>query len=352
MNDSPDKTNVVTIRPPRLFPALRKGFNAVANNIHLLVLPIALDLFLWFGPHLRLKAILQPIVAEGLRLMRQSSSAEMRPTLDNMEGLWQVFLDRFNMLSVLSTFPIGVPSIMAGQLPNQTPLGEPFVYEITSFVHLLLGWVGLSLIGLALGSFYLANMARCCANPEPQKGEGGMRLEFEGARFNGGKVPPLRWNVLAWQTMQLLAMVIILIVLAFLILMPALMITSFVGLFSPFLAQAMLLIVAFAMVWFLVPLVFTPHGIFMGGQNVFRSLLNSARVVRFSLPGVGLFILVSVLLYQLMGGLWRGAPATSWMALVGILGHAFISTALVAASFVYYRNGLAYLQSLQRYKSA
>ena len=36
--------------------------------------------------------------------------------------------------------------------------------------------------------------------------------------------------------------------------------------------------------------------------------------------------------------LWHAAPADSWMMGVGILGHAFISTSLLAASFIYYRD--------------
>jgi hypothetical protein len=34
--------------------------------------------------------------------------------------------------------------------------------------------------------------------------------------------------------------------------------------------------------------------------------------------------------------------------LVGIAGHAFITTGLLAASFIYYRNGLAYIQSIRK----
>jgi hypothetical protein len=33
------------------------------------------------------------------------------------------------------------------------------------------------------------------------------------------------------------------------------------------------------------------------------------------------------------------------MSFVGIFGHAFISTGLIAASFVYYRNGITWMES-------
>jgi hypothetical protein len=36
--------------------------------------------------------------------------------------------------------------------------------------------------------------------------------------------------------------------------------------------------------------------------------------------------------------LWRIPPADSWLTLLGIFGNAFVSTALLAASFIYYRD--------------
>jgi hypothetical protein len=42
--------------------------------------------------------------------------------------------------------------------------------------------------------------------------------------------------------------------------------------------------------------------------------------------------------------LWRVPPSNTWMKLVGIFGHAFISTMLLSASFAYYRNINAWLQ--------
>jgi hypothetical protein len=51
--------------------------------------------------------------------------------------------------------------------------------------------------------------------------------------------------------------------------------------------------------------------------------------------------------------LWQVPPDTSWMSLVGIAGHAFITTGLLAASFVYYRDGIRWVQErLQRQMNA
>jgi hypothetical protein len=44
--------------------------------------------------------------------------------------------------------------------------------------------------------------------------------------------------------------------------------------------------------------------------------------------------------------LWSIPPENSWMTLLAIFGHSFVATALLAASFVYYRDMNIWLQSV------
>jgi hypothetical protein len=49
--------------------------------------------------------------------------------------------------------------------------------------------------------------------------------------------------------------------------------------------------------------------------------------------------------------LWAIPPKDSWIALVGILAHAFVTTALLAGSFIYYRDMYVWLSTaLERIK--
>jgi ABC-type transporter Mla maintaining outer membrane lipid asymmetry permease subunit MlaE len=71
--------------------------------------------------------------------------------------------------------------------------------------------------------------------------------------------------------------------------------------------------------------------------------------VRFILPGTGMFVLSVLVISQGLDVLWSAPPLTSWMMLIGIGGHAFIATGLLAASFVYYRDAMRFVQEfLQR----
>jgi hypothetical protein len=98
--------------------------------------------------------------------------------------------------------------------------------------------------------------------------------------------------------------------------------------------------------WLIVPLFFTPHGIFVRRQNAFYSIFTSLRMARFTLPTSGLFVVCVLLLSTGLNYLWSVPPDNSWMKLVGIGGHAFITTALLAASFVYYRDMNVWLQTV------
>jgi len=91
------------------------------------------------------------------------------------------------------------------------------------------------------------------------------------------------------------------------------------------------------------PVFFSAHGIFILQLDAFRSILGSLRMVRFTLPNTGLFLLVFVLINTGLNFLWNTPTQNSWWMLVGIAGHAFVSTALLAGSFIYYRDINAWL---------
>jgi hypothetical protein len=90
--------------------------------------------------------------------------------------------------------------------------------------------------------------------------------------------------------------------------------------------------------WLAVPVFFSSHGIFLHADHLFRSTAKSFRIMRYALPSMGWFVVTAMVLSQGLNFLWRIAPADSWMTLFGIFGHAFISTALLAASFIYYHD--------------
>jgi hypothetical protein len=110
------------------------------------------------------------------------------------------------------------------------------------------------------------------------------------------------------------------------------------------LSNGILFVLLILSYWLIVPMFFMPHGIFVRKQNAVYSVFASLRMSRFTLPTSGMFVFSVILLARGLNFLWNVPAANSWMTLVGIAGHAFITTALLAASLVYYRDMNVWLQ--------
>jgi hypothetical protein len=68
-------------------------------------------------------------------------------------------------------------------------------------------------------------------------------------------------------------------------------------------------------------------------------------LTRMTLPTTSLFFLSVLAISEGLNILWRVPPETSWLTLLGIGGHAFISSGLMAASFIFYRDADRYSQA-------
>ena len=304
-------------KPPGLVASLAAGFDLTANHISIIILPALLDMLLWLGPRLRMKVLLQPMMDQ-----MTSVSIPLSPSLpdaNSLKQIWSEFLTRFNLFGMLHTFPVGTGSLMSSINPEKSPLGKPFNWETNSFSGLLGSWVLLVVCGWLIGSLYFYWVS-------------GISL----------KIKPVR--SLKFSILQSLLLSVIWLGLLIMAGLPLLLVFSLLVLISPTIAQIGVFILILMGIWLVLPVFFSPHGIFILGQNAFAAILQSLRMIRFTLPTSGLFLLGSLLISEGLGYLWRIPPNDSWLTLVAISGHAFISTGLLAASFIYYRDINAWLQ--------
>jgi hypothetical protein len=65
-----------------------------------------------------------------------------------------------------------------------------------------------------------------------------------------------------------------------------------------------------------------------------------------TLPKTSLLFLSIIVISEGLDTLWRVPAEDSWLTLVGVAAHAFVSTSLLAASFIYYRDASRWLQRL------
>lgn len=310
--------------PPGVVGSLRAGFDAIASHLPVILAPLALDLFLWLGPRLHVDRLFQPLFDELTRYARNSGfpSADLKTLQENSAVILEQ-LQQFNLLSTLRTFPIGVFSLMSGSGSNQTPLGAASVIQVDS-IFILLGWIALlTVVGWLFGGLFFRWVSLVVIDPS--------------------QPVDTRFGPLILQTMLIS---VIYFIFAVMLGTPLLVVLALIMAASPLLAQGMLLVLGLLSMWLVVPIFFSSHGIFMRRQNAFSSIYTSLRLARFTMPTSSLFVLSVLLIAYGLNFLWNIPSSDSWMALVGILGHAFVTTSLLAASFIYYRDMQVWLQTV------
>jgi hypothetical protein len=301
--------------PPGLIASLVRGFDSIANHVLVILPPVLLDLFLWLGPHLRLKTFFQPFIDQ-LPEMAKAFPSNL-PDLSAVQQAWTGFVNQFNLFIILRTFPVGATSLLSLEMPGQTPLGAPVNLDAGSFLAII-GWAMLlALLGWWVGALYYYWISGVTLKPVPRS---------------------------LWKSIQQTTFLsVIWLGMLFIFGLPAFLLVSVVSVFSPLLGQIMFFAGALLLIWLAMPVFFSAHGIFILQLDAFRSILGSLRMVRFTLPNTGLFLLVFVLINSGLNFLWNSPSQSSWWMLVGIAGHAFVSTALLSASFIYYRDINAWL---------
>ncbi len=316
MTQVPLKTPV----PPQgIVASLVTGFEAINARLELILLPLGLDLFLWFGPHLSIGPLVPQVeaamnslvVAAGTDPATQRNFQIIRTALEGYGAT-------FNVFSFLSTAPLGLPSLLAGRGPIVTPLGSPSLWGVNSAPLYLLLWGVFVLAGLLLGALYLGSVAQQVRDKR------------------------LRWGVLlrqVWGDWARLTALAVLGAGAILVLgLPVLLLTGLLSLINPILGGLVWVIGLMVILWVLFYAGFALHGILLQRRGLLLALWDSARLVQINLPyAAGLFVVVVVINLGL-GLVWNIPHDDSWLLLLGVGGHALISTALVAATFVFYQD--------------
>jgi len=306
--------------PPGIISSIKAGFDVIASHITAIFLPLLLNLFLWLGPRLQFGTLYKSIESDMVTIWQagQIPANDIETMLDAYNRAAQ----SFNLFGLMRTLPVGISSLFT---PNQgaftTPLGDPTVLQVTG-LSLPLWFILLILIGWVGGAFYFRNVA-WAALAEKITAAGSFRLVIQTIMVS------ILCNLI----------LITIAVPVFLILFVAIQINAL-------LANLIVLFMALGSAWVFVPLFFWAHGVFLNRQNVLTSMLSSIQLTRFTLPTSSLFVLTIFLLSYGLNFLWRIPSLDSWLTLLGIFGHSFVTTALLAGSFIYYHDMNAWVQAV------
>ena len=149
------------VPPQGIITSLVTGFEAINARLELILLPLALDVFLWLGPHLSVGPLVPPIEAAMTSLIANGGNdPASQSNFQVLRTALEAYGATFNVFSFLSTSPLGLPSLLAGRGPVVTPAGRPMVWLVNSVPLYLLLWGTFVLLGLLLGAFYFGIIAQ------------------------------------------------------------------------------------------------------------------------------------------------------------------------------------------------
>ena len=292
--------------PPRnLLAILAAGFEQTTNHLWLVVLPLLLDVFFWIGPRLGM----QEIIERNLALFAG------QPGFETVHQMMAEVAPRTNLFNSLSLPLIGVPTLMAGPTPEKTPI-LPLVVELNSVWAWMLLFVLFTALGTLLSGLYLTLIATSL-----------QEQRVEASQFI---------RKFLTSTINLVLLIISVLITLFILAMIMLPIWLVISLLSQGAAALVGFLALVLALWLIIYMSFSVHDIYLNASPFWLAIWKSTRLVQqFLWPTMALF--GGIYLINLMfAWLWQLAESGSWLTIFSIVGHGFISTSLIVATFIYF----------------
>ena len=319
--------------PPKIFQTLLAGFDVITNHLSLILFPIVLDIFLWFGPHLSIERLVKNLFYQVLS-MPEMGSADSAEIIRINQEIWSTFTERLNIFSLFRAYPVGISSLIVSTQPLQTPIFKPAVWEIHSFTQLFFTVTMIMLFGAIIGALYFYFVALATNSV--------LEIQFK-------SIVDFSWMLLQVILLSLFWLGVICAVS-----LPGICLLSVFSLGGLGDGRLGIYMAGGLMVWLIFPLLLSPHGIFVSKLALGATIKASIRLTRFTFPTTSLLFLFIFIISEGLNVLWRVPDEHSWLTAIGVVGHGFITTALLAATFIYYQEASQWVDKMlhQLQKSA
>jgi hypothetical protein len=312
---------------------LAAGFEIVARHPILIVVPLLLDLFLWLGPRLSIAPPLMALERQMNVLFAMSGDLpEMQEARLLTAQLLEELATRYNLFAALRPAPLlGVPTLMANRLTLARPFGLRPDWIIGSWWGAAGVQIVLAALGLGLSALY---------------------LRWVGRHVIGETEAPLPGPGPLGTTWGRFVQFTLILIIALLGLSAAIFsFVVFIGLISLGLAGLAMTVMFSFLVFIGFHLVFVIPGIIQLRRAPPRAIRESFLLARGGFLNVSFLILLILVISRGLNFVWALPDPATWAMVVGIGGHAFVSTALTAALFVFYQERLGLLKIMEQIQS-
>lgn len=299
--------------------SLSTGLSLVTERVWVVAIPVLLDLWYWLGPQLSISPLLKRVE----RFFVQSAPEAISGTpitIDMVTDMLTTLGQQFNLFSLLSASLLGVPTLMAaGNSENAS------VIEVHGWLVLISLAAFLILVGLAIGCIYFTFIVRGLVG----QSEDHLAL--------------LRQAGVMWLRVVALVLLVLFFVVALIV--PFSFLVGFLALVSGGAATFLIWLFYISVIWIGIYLYFTVDAIVINDVGPIRAIWNSANVVvRNFWSALALVVLIFVLKQGLALVWQRLGEVHPVGTIVGIAGHAFVGSGLVAAGLLFYRDRYRYWQ--------
>lgn len=315
-----------------IIDTLSAGFGIINRRLWLILLPILLDLFLWWGPRITAG----PLIDAGISAYRTtilSASADLTP----QDGITDEQIKEFNSqtdlvleqatiignqvgkVNMLIILAWEFPSLMSAYADNVAPLTGPAtiaeIYDLSTLFGVIFLLAAINLLVMA---FYLGAIAQHVRES------------------NGNKSNFLSSLGLNWA--RLISLYLLVITVLFFFGVPVLLLIGGLTLLNAGIGQFVSAMISVAIFWAYIYMYFTQGAIFVSEVNPVRAIKQSVTVVRrYFWSAIGFILLISVI------GLgtplaWEKILDNPAGAMVAIIGNAYISTGLIAGTMIFLRD--------------
>jgi hypothetical protein len=309
-------------QPTGVIETLSAGYTAVNRQLWVLLLPILLDVFLWFGPHVSFSPLVDPVVTQATEWTRQVAlgprraprNPELVSSLDQSRQWMIAHADEINGLSLLAWGPLALPSLAT--FPAAADEDLSFVNGWLDGLILFVACIGVSLL---LGGWFYGGLAAASAGT------------YGGPLAAGRNTPRAVLGVLG--------LVGVVLGIGLLLGLPVLLLIGFTALVSPPVAFLGAVLFGAALLFASVHLFFAIDAIFISNAGPLGAVQRSVGLVRGHLRSSVALILLTWLILAGMARVWDilGSNLQSpYGVALGILGNAYIASGLIAAGMIFY----------------
>jgi hypothetical protein len=313
-----------------LIDSISEGYATINRRPWLVLVPILLNVYLWFGPQVSLGPLIGDFVG-ALKSVQPAALAEtgdMQPIFDCLAANGEVDLRK--QLAPLNAIPTLAPYVIGTGVRLPGVCGSPLAQEVPQLIDgrrtdtlqigtiggALLSFVLINALALALSSLFLAQVAAA------------VRREWAGA---AGARRALRIGL------AILGSIGIMLGVGLALGLPLLFFATLLLFFNQtigLLAIELLFALGF---WLRIYIGFTPEAIVIGDLGPLRAIYMSFNVVRRNFWATLGFLAISLTITLGSGVIWYRLLGSTIGLVVAIVGSAYIGSGLLAARMAFFR---------------